>query len=323
MDNELYHYGIKKQRWGVRRFQNPDGTLTEAGKKRYRKELESYRADKKKLAEDRRAFERTKKNKEKVEKLLADKEALEAQKKELRSEKKAFKSEGTMKWGSRKKDKATDKATGEDLTAEQIDAKKQKVLDSRSAKNLYENANLFTTEELRTAYNRLTLENDIKNLSPETISRGKRALSNAAEYGEKISSILGSAAKAKKSLDSIRGKTNADGDKDKNKGQNQNNSGNKGGNQSGQGKQSNASSGKNKQPGGSDKGSATYQSQKEAEKAFSDAFERYSEKALSSMLKSARAYAQATSSVNADSVSTSTAIQLGKSYIAGLLEEPK
>lgn len=32
---ELQHWGIKGQRWGVRRYQNPDGTLTEAGKKRY------------------------------------------------------------------------------------------------------------------------------------------------------------------------------------------------------------------------------------------------------------------------------------------------
>ena len=31
----LYHYGISGQKWGIRRFQNPDGTLTEAGKKRY------------------------------------------------------------------------------------------------------------------------------------------------------------------------------------------------------------------------------------------------------------------------------------------------
>jgi hypothetical protein len=31
----LAHHGIKGQRWGVRRFQNPDGTLTEAGKKKY------------------------------------------------------------------------------------------------------------------------------------------------------------------------------------------------------------------------------------------------------------------------------------------------
>lgn len=32
--NELYHHGILGQKWGVRRYQNPDGTYTEAGKKR-------------------------------------------------------------------------------------------------------------------------------------------------------------------------------------------------------------------------------------------------------------------------------------------------
>ena len=34
-DNYLAHYGIKGQRWGLRRFQNEDGTLTLEGKKRY------------------------------------------------------------------------------------------------------------------------------------------------------------------------------------------------------------------------------------------------------------------------------------------------
>lgn len=37
--NELYHHGIKGQKWGIRRYQNPDGSLTEAGRKRY------YRSD--------------------------------------------------------------------------------------------------------------------------------------------------------------------------------------------------------------------------------------------------------------------------------------
>ena len=31
----LAHWGIKGQKWGIRRFQNPDGSLTEAGRERY------------------------------------------------------------------------------------------------------------------------------------------------------------------------------------------------------------------------------------------------------------------------------------------------
>ena len=33
--NELYHFGIKGQKWGIRRFQNKSGGLTSAGRKHY------------------------------------------------------------------------------------------------------------------------------------------------------------------------------------------------------------------------------------------------------------------------------------------------
>ena len=52
---ELYHHGIKGQKWGVRRYQNADGSLTAAGKRRQRKE-ERKSSRRAKLAKALEAF---------------------------------------------------------------------------------------------------------------------------------------------------------------------------------------------------------------------------------------------------------------------------
>lgn len=51
-EGELYHWGIKGMRWGVRRFQNKDGSLTSAGKKRASlgEKIKAYRVRKKRKA---------------------------------------------------------------------------------------------------------------------------------------------------------------------------------------------------------------------------------------------------------------------------------
>ena len=40
-NNELKHHGILGQKWGVRRFQNADGSYTDAGKKRYAQQMKN------------------------------------------------------------------------------------------------------------------------------------------------------------------------------------------------------------------------------------------------------------------------------------------
>lgn len=44
--NELYHAGVKGMKWGVRRYQNADGSLTDAGRKRYARDAREKEYDK-------------------------------------------------------------------------------------------------------------------------------------------------------------------------------------------------------------------------------------------------------------------------------------
>ena len=52
-DEELSHHGILGQKWGVRRYQNADGSLTSSGKRRYQNEDGSLNSEGKKREQER------------------------------------------------------------------------------------------------------------------------------------------------------------------------------------------------------------------------------------------------------------------------------
>lgn len=97
-----------------------------------------------------------------------------------------------------------------------IEERKQKVLDSRSAKELYNNADLFTTQELQQAYNRLVLEKNIKNLSPKEVSKGQKMLDKYVNTAENISKFLNSTNKVLSQVTRFKNLVEGKGDAKKN-----------------------------------------------------------------------------------------------------------
>ena len=159
MENELYHHGVKGQKWGFRRYQNKDGSLTLAGKKRALKIQDQYTR-----------FSNNKKYRDK---------------------------EGNLTYAGRKKalkmkEKYSELTGGKQLRKFQTVNKNnyRKVPTKPKQKSLSE----MSDEEIQAKIDRINLENKLKSLTPEKMTAGQKfanglkdaAISIAKDKGTKI-----------------------------------------------------------------------------------------------------------------------------------------
>lgn len=139
-DYILYHHGIKGMRWGVRRFQEPNGTLTPAGRKRYADALDGQPSTTKRSAKQtyrnakNAAFTKYEKSIASIEKgykrgqMLSEKDqAREAAVEE------AYNKAVTKAKSDYKKAKAEVKARSDNYNSDEGQAKKQEFKDMRKA----------------------------------------------------------------------------------------------------------------------------------------------------------------------------------------------
>lgn len=89
------------------------------------------------------------------------------------------------------------------MTAEEKAKKKENILRSRNVKELYANKDLFDDQELRTAYQRLMLEKQIKDLTPKQKSRGEAYVDAVIKWGGKANQLTSTGLQFYKNIQEI------------------------------------------------------------------------------------------------------------------------
>lgn len=167
----LSHHGIKNQKWGQRRFQNKDGSLTPLGRVRYGKaaqaslekqqKLQSKRFDKANATHNPKYYEMSKKEEKLYKKYEDSMTKLEQDKKIQESKQNQNKIETPTP--DPKPDPKPEPTPDKPKTVKEM-----------------------TTEELQEKVNRLRLEQQYSQLQPQQISRGKKIMNTISDKAANV-----------------------------------------------------------------------------------------------------------------------------------------
>lgn len=148
MSRYIKHHGIKGQKWGVRRYQKADGTLTKAGKRRYAKDMEdAYEVNRKsnKYLDDKGKLNKEGKIKYNSKKEMYEDLSKEASVGRLQSKKDQVEDAGKFVNDIQKYSEDNRRA-------------KQKAVNEAVEDSVRERAKKMSDAELREAVNRLNME---------------------------------------------------------------------------------------------------------------------------------------------------------------------